>query len=86
MSFGICVWEREREREKENNKIKIENCNEILFLYINTYKVKVYSMLNSIIDDVIFVCRICANTHNVLEKNMVELKYNILLKKFTIKL
>ena len=59
--WHIYVWEREREREKENNKIKIENCNEILFLYINTYKVKVYSMLNSIIDDVIFVCRICAS-------------------------
>ena len=53
----ICVSVRER----DNNKIKIENCNEIFFLYIHTYKVKVYSMLNSIIDDVIFVCRICAS-------------------------
>ena len=59
MIFGIymCVCERER----DNNKIKIENCNEIFFLYIHTYKVKVYSMLNSIIDDVIFVCRISAS-------------------------
>ena len=50
----IYIWER----ENQNNKIKIENCNEILFLYIHTYKVKVYLMLNSIIDDANFVCRI----------------------------
>ena len=53
MIFGIYMC--------ECNKIKIENCNEILFLYMHTYKVKVDSILNSIMDDVIFVSRICAS-------------------------
>ena len=53
MIFGIYMC--------ECNKIKIENYNEILFLYMHTYKVKVDSILNSIMDDVIFVSRICAS-------------------------
>ena len=47
----VCV----RERENKNKKLQWNS------LSLHTYKVKVYSMLNSIIDDVIFVCRICAS-------------------------
>ena len=50
--ISVCVRERD--------KIKIEKL-QWNSLSLHTYKVKVYSILNSIIDDVIFVCRICAS-------------------------